>query len=479
MAKRNKYPGVYARWNTLWIRYREADGREVRVSTDLPIGKEREAYAILKEIRARIAAAQAVARELDSDGPVTLAAYAKRWVERRKERGIASARDDGARFRLHINPHRINGLPFGLMPIADVEPLHIRDLVRDLVGEKDPAKKLAPRSIRNLYGMLHTMFIDARMERLIVANPCELPREALPKKRDKDPLWRSSAHFSREEVEQLISDDRISWDRRMINALLFLAGVRWGEMAALRWREYETQFRNHLGRLVIARSFDHRKRRIKPVKTEVPRWVPVHPTLAKMLAEWKVGGWAQLVGRAPTPDDFIVPNAPTLLHSSGVALAKELQNAERARVAKLKPDDIAHCRMPQLGLRRSREDCKLLGLRERRNHDARRTMISLARAGGASKDLLEWVTHGPPGDVIDGYTTLPWETLCQQVLCIKVERREGKILAMPTAASAAPSRGAVIDLAPRSAPAHSFAHRSSEHLETTAKSRWGVQDSDL
>jgi len=90
--------------------------------------------------------------------------------------------------------------------------------------------------------------------------------------------------------------------------------------------------------------------------------------------------------------------------------------------------------MPQLGLRRSKEDCTRLTLRERRNHDARRTMISLARAGGASKDLLEWVTHGPPGDVIDGYTTLPWETLCQQVPCIKIERREGKLLALPVAA---------------------------------------------
>jgi hypothetical protein len=98
--------------------------------------------------------------------------------------------------------------------------------------------------------------------------------------------------------------------------------------------------------------------------------------------------------------------------------------------------------MPQLGLRRSREDCKLLGLRERRNHDARRTMISIARAGGATKDLLEWVTHGPPGDVIDGYTTLPWETLCHQVLTVKVDRREGKIIAMPITASGGSGRAA-------------------------------------
>jgi hypothetical protein len=60
-------------------------------------------------------------------------------------------------------------------------------------------------------------------------------------------------------------------------------------------------------------------------------------------------------------------------------------------------DDIRHCRMPQLGLKRSREDCKLLGMRPRRKHDARRTMISIARAGGATKDLLEWVTHADHG----------------------------------------------------------------------------------
>src|SRR5581483_165295 len=117
------------------------------------------------------------------------------------------------------------------------------------------------------------------------------------------------------------------------------------------------------------RSFDHRKRRIKAVKTEVPRWVPVHPTLAKMLAEWKAVGWKQMIGRAPTLDDLIVPNAPTLLHSSGVPLAPVLQEAERERVRKLAPGSIDHCRTPQVGLKQSRLDCTKLGMRERRNHD--------------------------------------------------------------------------------------------------------------
>jgi hypothetical protein len=54
-------------------------------------------------------------------------------------------------------------------------------------------------------------------------------------------------------------------------------------------------------------------------------------------------------------------------------------------------------------------------LRARRQHDARRTFISLTIADGARKDTLRWVTHGPEGDVVELYTTLPWHTLCEEV----------------------------------------------------------------
>jgi hypothetical protein len=32
---------------------------------------------------------------------------------------------------------------------------------------------------------------------------------------------------------------------------------------------------------------------------------------------------------------------------------------------------------------------------KRRQHDARRTFISIARADGARPDILRWATHGP------------------------------------------------------------------------------------
>jgi hypothetical protein len=95
---------------------------------------------------------------------------------------------------------------------------------------------------------------------------------------------------------------------------------------------------------------------------------------------------------------------------------------------------------PQLGLERAKEDCKALGLRGRRNHDARRTFISIARVGGARTDILKWVTHGQSqsggggeSGIMDVYTTFPWSTLCEQVLCVKIDLLEGKVIEMPPA----------------------------------------------
>jgi hypothetical protein len=61
------------------------------------------------------------------------------------------------------------------------------------------------------------------------------------------------------------------------------------------------------------------------------------------------------------------------------------------------------------------EDLEQLGLRPRRQHDARRTFITCALEDGARKELLRWVTHGPEGDIVDAYTSPSWQVLCQQV----------------------------------------------------------------
>ena len=84
-------------------------------------------------------------------------------------------------------------------------------------------------------------------------------------------------------------------------------------------------------------------------------------------------------------------------------------------------------------LKKFHQDLERIGLRPRRQHDARRTFISLALADGGRKDVLRWITHGPEGgDIIDLYTTLPWHTLCEEVARLKIDLRpaEAEVIAL-------------------------------------------------
>ena len=72
-------------------------------------------------------------------------------------------------------------------------------------------------------------------------------------------------------------------------------------------------------------------------------------------------------------------------------------------------------------------DLDALGLRKRRHHDSRRTFISLALDGGASKEVLQHITHPSPRDAFDLYTTPSWEARCAAVQC-SLER--GRVVEM-------------------------------------------------
>jgi len=119
------------------------------------------------------------AGEKTDDGPLTVAAYAKHWLKERRERGVASIVDDECRLKRHVLP------TLGALHLGDVRSKHVRDLVRALVT----AGALAPRTIRNVYGVTHALFHDALVEELVAANPCVLKRNELPKKIDKDGEW--------------------------------------------------------------------------------------------------------------------------------------------------------------------------------------------------------------------------------------------------------------------------------------------------
>ena len=93
-------------------------------------------------------------------------------------------------------------------------------------------------------------------------------------------------------------------------------------------------------------SWNSKRKLEKATKTGVTHEVPVHPTLAKVLAAWKLTGWRKWMKKAPKQGDLIIPNI----------------NGDHRDVRKALED--------------FHEDLKRLGLRKRRHYDARRTLIS-------------------------------------------------------------------------------------------------------
>ena len=386
---------MFARGRRLYAKIKSVDGAWIQVPTGFAVGDEERANAWAREQERKVTAARV---ELGADAaPLTVTRYAGRWLEKRHTRTVA---DDRTRLRLHVLPR------IGSMLLVDVRPRHVRDLILEM----RKAGELAPATIRQVSGVLHTMFKSAVIEELVASNPVVFERGTLPKKVDKDPTWRHEAIFTRLEIETLIADARILEDRRVLYALKALAALRHTEAASLTWAQYDHRA-EPLGALNLGDT-----------KSGVPRRMPVHPELARILTAWKASGWRAIFGRDPKPEDKIVPTRKLAART-----AAESQKQLLADLARL-----------ELRTRAGKEEHR----RKRRGHDMRRTFITLARTDGAQKDILRWCTHGPtPGEMMDLYSSFDWSALCAEVAKLRIEPREGKVIAMPLAAVAGDASG--------------------------------------
>jgi len=326
-------------------------------------------------------------------GALSLREFVRQWLVKRQEAGHDWKKDRG-RLSKHVLP------VLGDLLLVDVTTAHVADLVHDLRFKHD----LAARTVRNVYSVLAAVLRDAAMAGRIPSSPCMLTEAQLGPKLDKDPEWRDGALFTREEAQSLISDERIPFDRRIVYALGLLAGLRPGEGAALRWRNYDATC-EPLGKLTVALSYSTSRSKTKRTKTEAVRYVPVHPTLAAMLAEWRLFGWAQMMGRMPEADDLIVPLPPNVKRTK--------RTGERFRG------------WDYTGRRWREVDLPVLGWRHRSVYDTKATFITLVLEDGADPAIIrERVTHTKPRrDAFDGYDRgIHWAATCREVARLRLER---------------------------------------------------------
>ena len=418
---------IYARGDVLWMKFKNKAGKPECRSTGYRVGQEAQARELAAEVerqatierasalpatppatipRSRVTKALrdvlpmpetadaaptqntmtegiALARIGEPAGPgeLTVCVYGEEWLLRRAD--LASYRDEITRLRLHIFPL------IGHMAIAAVRPRHIRDLVnaikaKDSTSQRTKGEKLAPRTVRLVFATLRVMFKSAVIDEHIAASPVFLEKGVLPKNVDKDPEWRPTAVFEREELIALVSDPRIMDYRRVFYGFEGIAGVRHSEAAALRWRDYHDKH-EPLGKLIVSRSGEKKR-----TKTQHTREIPVHPSLAFVLTAWRATGWAEKYGRQPTPDDLILPT-------------------EKNKIRKASNT-----------LKDFKKDLVRVGFRRRRGHDLRRTFVSLTQADGGRPEVLRHLTHPGDRDVYNDYTSWPWRVICEEILKMRL-----------------------------------------------------------
>ena len=386
------------------------DGRWIRERVKSPVtskagskqwGALREAHLALKHGEGGCTCKVSAPEEVDNDEKKywKVSRYLLGWVGQREAESVPSAGQEKQRLEDHVV-----GV-IGDLKMMDVRPKHARQLVKAL--RQAPSRRggtLAPRTIRTIYFTVRQAFQDAVLDEILQFNPIAVRRDDLPVIQDKDPTWRHTAVFTKPEVELLISSPLVSEHRRVAYAVEFLTGLRTGQVSALKWGDYDPAI-EPLGRIVSALSWDSHRKVVKETKTGAVHEVPVHPTLAKVLGAWKLTGWRGRMGRAPKADDLIIPT----INGTHRDVRKALEDFH--------------------------EDLERLGLRKRRHYDSRRTFISLGLDSGASKDILQSITHPRPKDAFDLYRSLAWLARCEAVMKLELELRDGALVQLPRLAA--------------------------------------------
>jgi integrase len=368
---RNK--GVFGARPNYWIKYVVPGVGPVREpgSATLKASKAWEA-----ELRRQIKAGTWVHPSKRGGGSSRFDSYARTVLTRRIARGVVTAAKDE---RGHIENHLIP--MFGTMLVSELSFRVIKDkFARYLDG------KHAGRTVRNIHSTLRSILIEAAEDALIVIVPAPLSskRDHLPPPRDKDPKWRKGAQFERGEIAQILSCEAVLSMHRVLYATYFLTGSRAMEVLPLTVDAYIRMDPWPCLAVLAEKGGRH--------AGEQTRYVPVHPELAAWLDWWLEHEYAVLAGHLPRPTDPLFPNISTR------------RTGEQF---------MSHS---QLYKQWQRHDLPAVGLRHRRLHDARRTLVSVLRSAGVSDNAIRAVTHSSTADrILDAYTTWQWADLCRQL----------------------------------------------------------------
>lgn len=326
-------------------------------------------------------------RAVPSPCDLTLADLAARWLEREQLSGVRRGmRDARSAVTRHV------GEALGELTAREITQ---EIVVAWMAGQL--ATGYAEATVKR-----HLSYLASVLDMAIAVGAAEnnvargLPRGHVPSGQPREPGKAALEVLSASEVESLLSASPVQ--RRVLWAVLLYTGARFGEAAALRWGDLTD--RTPLAQVTIGWSWDCRDNLVKPTKTGLTRYVPVHPRLAQELVAARAWFRAQF-RREPGGEDLVCP---------GVAIGRGVTRP-----------------LPwheSTALKWWRKDLARSGVGEcaagpRRLHSTRHTFCSALVNAGVPDRVWKALTHVVPvKDAADRYAHPNWQTLCQAVLQI-------------------------------------------------------------
>jgi integrase len=230
---------------------------------------------------------------------ITLGDYlVERWLPVRKSQVGHSTFDS---YRRTINSHVLPRI--GMIPLQRLTPEDLDGFYSDLLVEGrlngGGGGGLAPKTVRNIHGMLHKALADACRKGTVQRNVAGLADAPRAKRRSAMQVWNA------EQLRQFLAEIEA---HRLAPAFYVSAntGMRRGEVLGLHWRDvdFETN-RLSVHQAVLNVAYE---KRLGDVKTETGRrTIDLDPRTVAVLRKWKQDQREEqvLTGRRASDDDMV------------------------------------------------------------------------------------------------------------------------------------------------------------------------------
>jgi integrase len=298
------------------------------------VGSREAAEKVRREIEARLALGDLGFMNKETQRPPTFAEYADTWLKYHADRHLKPSTAHFYRefLGIYVRPS------FGQCRLDEIPREAVKSWVAQLA-----ARGLARNTLRLAVSALRVVLNAAIEDGFISANPARrLGRLVKAEKPENE-----ASALAPEEVDTFLQAVKAHYPNQYPFFLTALrAGLREGELLALRWGDIQFGQENDSNRyILVQRNYDRRSHKFLTPKSKKPRRVDLSRELRQVLLELRDQRLLEAFSRGQTSiaDELVFPSeVGTVLNMSNVVLRYFLPALERAGLRRVRFHDLRH-----------------------------------------------------------------------------------------------------------------------------------------